>query len=57
MNRTILLAALTAATCLLASPGRAAQLPGHPCDDTAVLTPPCERPLPPCEPSQVPCAR
>jgi hypothetical protein len=57
MNRAILLATLTAATCLLASPGRAAQVPGHPCDDTAALTPPCERPLPPCAPTQLPCLR
>ena len=56
MNRSILLAALTAATCLLSSPGRAAQVSSHPCD-SADLNPPCERPLPPCEPSQVPCLR
>jgi hypothetical protein len=56
MNRSILLAALTAATCLLSSPGRAAQVPSHPCD-SAALNPPCERPLPPCEPSQLPCLR
>lgn len=57
MNRAILLATLTAATCLLAAPGRAAQMSSHPCHQAAPLTPPCERPLPPCEPSQVPCAR
>lgn len=58
MNRAILLATLTAASCLLSSPGRAAQLSGHPCDDAiGGLNPPCERLLPPCEPSQVPCTR
>jgi len=56
MYRSILLAALTAASCLLSSPGRAAQVASHPCDNAA-LNPPCERPLPPCEPSQVPCLR
>ena len=56
MRRTILLASLTAATCLLSAPGKAAPVPGHPCDDAA-LTPPCERPLPPCAPAQAPCAR
>ena len=56
MNRSILLAALAAATCLLSSPSRAAQGPSHPCDD-AVQGQPCARPLPPCEASQVPCLR
>jgi len=56
MNRSILLAALTATTCLLSSPGRAAQVPSHPCDEAAQIQP-CERPQPPCEPSQVPCLR
>jgi len=56
MNLSIFLAALTAATCLLSSPGRAAQVPSQPCDHAA-LNPPCERPIPPCEASQLPCLR
>ena len=55
MKRTILLAGLTAATCLLGAPGWAAQ--AEPCGDAATLNTPCERPLPPCQPLEAPCNR